>query len=334
MWVRERRPGDARDARVQLRNGSGDAVFLHEGRGKLGKLEVGKSGFVDLDFEVQKATREVKLQLTVSDNEIGEFVTEEITVPIDTALKLRQQAGRHGEHGAGALRQPRRRRPADRRRPDRHRARLARLATERLAPHRIRPRARSATRHAKALRRRQRAAQARQARPWSTPSRRRASNSPTSPARPPREHLVQRHRDRRRAGPRRLRHRLQPRARPVRQRARRSTTRPRKTRRSGASSFQPSVPLEPGNNIIDIYARENDQVTGVERMWVLRTSGLAEARRPRSRCRRAGKLRVEMSAAVIHGWRAERVDSRRLAEIDRWTQAGVSRSRSIQLIWS
>jgi carboxyl-terminal processing protease len=47
---------------------------------------------------------------------------------------------------------------------------------------------------------------------------------------------------------------------------------------TGRLEFSAEVPLEPGNNIIDIYARENDQVTGVERMWVLRTSGLAEAR--------------------------------------------------------
>jgi carboxyl-terminal processing protease len=47
---------------------------------------------------------------------------------------------------------------------------------------------------------------------------------------------------------------------------------------SGRLEFSADVPLAPGNNIIDIYARENDQVTGVERMWVLRTSGLAEAR--------------------------------------------------------
>ena len=47
---------------------------------------------------------------------------------------------------------------------------------------------------------------------------------------------------------------------------------------TGRLEFAADVPLRPGNNFIEIYARENEQVTGVERMWVLRTSGLAEAR--------------------------------------------------------
>src|SRR5690606_14419998 len=88
VWVQNSGSGDAQDARVQLRNGSGDAVFLHEGRGKIGALKIGKHDFVDLDFEVQKPTREVDLQLTVSDNKIGEFVTEEIVFPISKPLKF------------------------------------------------------------------------------------------------------------------------------------------------------------------------------------------------------------------------------------------------------
>src|SRR5690606_29157065 len=51
VWVQNSGAGDAKDARVQLRNGSGDALFLHEGRGKIGELAIGKHDFVDLDFE-------------------------------------------------------------------------------------------------------------------------------------------------------------------------------------------------------------------------------------------------------------------------------------------
>ena len=40
-------------------------------------------------------------------------------------------------------------------------------------------------------------------------------------------------------------------------------------------------------------ARENEQVTGVERMWVLRTSGLAEARAAEQTFASNGKLSVD-----------------------------------------
>ena len=62
---------------------------------------------------------------------------------------------------------------------------------------------------------------------------------------------------------------------------------------TGRLEFTAEVPLQPGNNIIDVYARENEQVTGVERMWVLRTSGLAEARAAEQTFASNGKLSVD-----------------------------------------
>ena len=53
------------------------------------------------------------------------------------------------------------------------------------------------------------------------------------------------------------------------------------------------VPLMPGNNIIDIRARENGEVVSRKRMWVLRTSGLEEARAGEGAFKSSGKLSVD-----------------------------------------
>jgi carboxyl-terminal processing protease len=62
---------------------------------------------------------------------------------------------------------------------------------------------------------------------------------------------------------------------------------------SGKLEFAADVPLTPGNNIIEVHAREDDDVVAVRRMWVLRTSGLAEARAKGSHFATNGQLRVD-----------------------------------------
>jgi carboxyl-terminal processing protease len=62
---------------------------------------------------------------------------------------------------------------------------------------------------------------------------------------------------------------------------------------AGRLEFAADVPLTPGNNIIEIHARENQDVVGVRRMWVLRTSGLAEARAKKNKFETSGQLRVD-----------------------------------------
>jgi carboxyl-terminal processing protease len=63
--------------------------------------------------------------------------------------------------------------------------------------------------------------------------------------------------------------------------------------KSGRLEFAADVTLTPGNNLIEVYARENDAIEGVERLWVLRTSGLAEARVAEKKLKAGGKLRVD-----------------------------------------
>ncbi len=62
---------------------------------------------------------------------------------------------------------------------------------------------------------------------------------------------------------------------------------------SGKLEFSADVPLTPGNNIIEVHARQNDDVVAIKRMWVLRTSGLSEARAADGSFKSNGKLRVD-----------------------------------------
>jgi len=57
--------------------------------------------------------------------------------------------------------------------------------------------------------------------------------------------------------------------------------------------FAADIPLTPGNNLIEIHARQDDDVVATHRMWVLRTSGLAEARKKERSLEAAGKLSVD-----------------------------------------
>jgi carboxyl-terminal processing protease len=62
---------------------------------------------------------------------------------------------------------------------------------------------------------------------------------------------------------------------------------------SGKLDFSAEVPLTPGNNLVEIHARQNDEVVATKRMWVLRTSGLAEARAKGAAYDTKGSLRVD-----------------------------------------
>lgn len=62
---------------------------------------------------------------------------------------------------------------------------------------------------------------------------------------------------------------------------------------SGKLAFSADIPLTPGNNLVEIHARQNDEVVAIKRMWVLRTSGLAEARAQGSSYTTKGSLRVD-----------------------------------------
>ncbi len=84
VWVENVGPGLAQDARVQLRNGSGEAVFLHSGRENLKTVAPGDSRVVEFDLEVKKPTEDglIKLQLAVADAKIGASLAEKLSFPL------------------------------------------------------------------------------------------------------------------------------------------------------------------------------------------------------------------------------------------------------------
>ncbi|MCA9658452.1 MAG: PDZ domain-containing protein [Myxococcales bacterium] len=63
--------------------------------------------------------------------------------------------------------------------------------------------------------------------------------------------------------------------------------------RSGELAFDAEIPLTPGNNLIEIRARESDDVVATRQMWVLRTDGLSEARLAEAKVNGGGKLSVD-----------------------------------------
>lgn len=76
--------GPSLDTRMHLRNFSGEAVFIHDGRSDLKKLKTGAQETAMMDFEVRQRPGDsaAELSLTVSDNEIGEFLAERFELPI------------------------------------------------------------------------------------------------------------------------------------------------------------------------------------------------------------------------------------------------------------
>ncbi|MBK9752883.1 MAG: PDZ domain-containing protein [Nannocystis sp.] len=76
--------GQAMDTWVTLRNLVGDAVFLHSGRENLKTVAPGDSRVVEFDLEVKKPTEDglIKLQLAVADAKIGASLAEKLSFPL------------------------------------------------------------------------------------------------------------------------------------------------------------------------------------------------------------------------------------------------------------
>ena len=292
IWVKNSGPGEAQDARVQLRNGSGDAVFLHSGRAKVGELAVGASDFVDLDFEVQKATEEVSLQVTVADNKIGEYVMEEIVFPVLQPLNFAGGSKGAAVNGAVDLYAgPYADAPAIARAEAG--AQFASLGS-------------AGGWHKLDLGKGQVAFVREDALTLEGKAPRKAGKSsvvysvspPTVrldavPGQTAATTLTI-------AGTALDDRRVQDLYVTVYNPARNLFGNPEKVYyqanpdpSTGQLRFSADVPLTPGNNLIEIVARENGQVSGYQRMWVLRTSGLAEARAAAAELTSNGTLSVD-----------------------------------------
>ena len=286
--------GPALDTWVTLRNRSGESVFLHEGRKELGKVATGNTRAVDLDFELKERPEDgdVALQLTVSDNKIAEALSEKIHLPVpEQGVTLSKAKGSATASDAIVL-------YASPLTPDRAVAQVAKGTVMPIVAEGdgwlrvhldggVMAFAKSSD-----VSRSGGNAKAPAADPFyevSPPKIRldggitqTEEESITLEGTASDEHglrdvfITVYNPSRNLFGDREKVYYV-------------ASPDPA----SGELKFSADVPLTPGNNIIEVHARQNDDVVAIKRMWVLRTSGLAEARAADAEYTSNGKLRVD-----------------------------------------
>lgn len=286
--------GPALDTWVTLRNRSGETVFLHEGRKELGKVATGNTRAVDLDFELKERPDdgEVALQLTVSDNKIAEALSEKIHLPVpEQGVTLSKAKGSATASDAILL-------YASPLTPDRAVAQVGKGTVMPIVAEGdgwlrvhldggVMAFAKSSD-----VSRASSNAKAPVAAPFyevSPPKIRLGGGitqteeeSITLKGTASDEHglrdvfITVYNPSRNLFGDREKVYYV-------------ASPDPA----SGELDFSADVPLTPGNNIIEVHARQNDDVVAIKRMWVLRTSGLAEARAADAEYTSNGKLRVD-----------------------------------------
>lgn len=287
--------GPALDTWLSLRNLAGEAVFLHTGREHLGEIASGDSKTVELDVEIKKRPDggEAKLQLSVTDSKVGEALSEKLIFPIRSDAVELTGGGSAMETNTAVD-----------------------LYASPVAPLRVVARADSGVRFKSTGEAGDWVrldlgdgdfAFARKAQLGSTSGR--AKGTPTTEpvleVSPPRVALMgtitqtedesislsgkitdeEMVRDvfitvfnpsRNLFGSReKVFYQASP------------------NPETGVLEFAADIPLTPGNNLIEVHARENEDVVAVRRMWVLRTSGLAEARASGAEFTTSGQLRVD-----------------------------------------
>ncbi len=85
--------GRSQESQANLRNLSGDAVLLHEGRFDISNMQPGEVRKVAFTFEVHggrqaKADGEVRLELSIVDRDLREAVAEKLRLPLRAPLTL------------------------------------------------------------------------------------------------------------------------------------------------------------------------------------------------------------------------------------------------------
>ncbi len=74
--------GDAGETIVSLKNLSSTAVFLKQGRAKVGALRAGAVGDATLELALRSRADAAELRLSIWDSDVGEVVSEAILVPV------------------------------------------------------------------------------------------------------------------------------------------------------------------------------------------------------------------------------------------------------------
>ena len=87
--------GKAYETQANIANLSGDGLLLHDGRFDLGSMEPGDVRHVAFTFDVepQLADDEAKVELSVGDRELREIVTEKVRIPIEQPLDVKPASG-------------------------------------------------------------------------------------------------------------------------------------------------------------------------------------------------------------------------------------------------
>jgi carboxyl-terminal processing protease len=87
--------GPSLETQANIRNLSGDGVSLQAGRFDISNMKPGETRSVIFTLQVLEQLKEsdVKLDLVVGDRDLGEFVSEKLTFPIETVLNLTDAKG-------------------------------------------------------------------------------------------------------------------------------------------------------------------------------------------------------------------------------------------------
>jgi carboxyl-terminal processing protease len=81
----------AEEVVVTLKNLASKAVFLKEGRQRVGTLARNQSAAAELKFTVRGQADAVKMRLTIFDETLGEAVTEELRLPVAAARRAKPE---------------------------------------------------------------------------------------------------------------------------------------------------------------------------------------------------------------------------------------------------
>jgi carboxyl-terminal processing protease len=95
VTVKNTGPGKALDTTAQLRNVSDEGVFINKGRFDLKAIGPNESKTIDFTFDVRPEYRPdaAKVELTVYDQTLHEFVTDKLTFPIVAARPTQTASG-------------------------------------------------------------------------------------------------------------------------------------------------------------------------------------------------------------------------------------------------
>ncbi|MEM7157739.1 MAG: MXAN_5808 family serine peptidase [Myxococcota bacterium] len=287
--------GEALDTWINLRNLSDEALFIHEGRERLERLPVGETKVIDLDAELRQRPRggQTRVQLSVSDTKVGEAVSEKLLFPVAEVGEPVESVSRRSvitrdEVDLYAS-------PLEGSRPVAHAS----------AGQRFRVNGQTSTWLRLDLGDGGFAFVPNEACDDAKGKAKVGAHEPVLEVSPPKitlEGMVTQteetslHLSGVVADETRVQDMFITVANPSRDLfAKREKVfyEASATPSSGNLDFSADVPLTPGNNLIEIYAREDDDVVSVRRMWVLRTSGLAEARAGESEFKSNGQLKVD-----------------------------------------